>query len=264
MRIAKTICLLMVAMMMCGVLSAQRAKYTSLEDSTAVNYLRGGYVRDRKLHLMAKEEYSTLDLSRKKTMLNKIAYTFPKMDITVYSKGQKREVWIASDAGVILMEEWDNDNPQLENYMPLELKRNGNSKVFYYVGGSFNKAESYSNGSLNLRVGTYLFQNTADLSATYSLGYVKTEDTTQLSSSIGIDARYYLPYRPQKVNITPYVGGGIAWTFAPEQYFELRMLAGVCWFIGSGSLDAGLQYGIKSGFTATIGYTIRPGAKKRK
>lgn len=256
------------ALMLCGSAVAQGGRtssprYKSLEDSTVVKYLRGGYVRDGKLHLMAKEEYSRLDLSRKKSLLNKISRDFPKMDITVYTDGQKREVWIASDAGIILMEEWNNDNPQLENYLPLELKRSGSSKVFYYVGGSFNKAESYSNGSLNLRGGTYLYQNTVDISATLSLGYTKTEDTTQSTSNIGIDVRYYLPYKPKNINLTPYAGAGIAWTFKPEQYLELRMLAGVCWFIGPGSLDAGLQYGIKSGVSATIGYTFRPNSKKK-
>lgn len=270
MKTAKTIWLLMVAMMLCGTAVSQvgvssntsaTPRHKSLDDSTVVKYMRGGYVRDGKLHLMAKKEYSTLDLSRKKSLLNKISRDFPKMDITVYAEGQKREVWIASDAGVILMEEWNNDNLQLENYLPLELKRNGSSKVFYYVGGSFNKQEGYSSGNLNLRGGTYLYQNTADISATLSLGYLKTDDTTQSTSNIGVDVRYYLPYKPKKLNLTPYVGAGIARTFKPEKYFELRMLAGICWFIGPGSLDVGLQYGIKSGFSTTIGYTFRPKVK---
>ena len=257
MKEIKMLCLLIVIVMMCGTVTAQNRKYKSLNDSTVVKYIRGGYVKDCKLYLVASDAYSLLDYNQKKKVLDTVARNFPNMEITVYAKGQKREVWMAG-AGVILIEQWDNDDMQMENYQPLELKRSGDSKVFYYVGGSFNKGESYSNGSLNLRGGSYLYQNTLDVSATLGIGYVGMSDTSQFSSNIGIDSRYYLPYKPKGINLSPYAGAGVAWTLAPSAYFELRILAGCCWFIGQGSLDLGLQYGIKSGLSFTIGYTFRP------
>ncbi|MBR3987296.1 MAG: hypothetical protein IKK04_09080 [Bacteroidales bacterium] len=257
MKKTKILCLLIMAVLMCGTAAAQNRKYKSLNDSTVVKYMRGGYVKDGKLLLMASDAYSSLDLNQKKEVLNKIARDFPNLDITVYANGHRREVWIAG-ASVIPIEQWDNDDLQLENYQPLELKRSGDSKVFYYVGGSFNKGENYSNGSLNLRGGTYLYKNTLDISATLGIGYVGMSDTSHFSGNIGIDSRYYLPYKPKAINLSPYAGAGVAWTFAPSAYFELRMLAGCCWFIGQGSLDFGLQYGIKSGVTFNVGFTFRP------
>lgn len=261
MRKTKILFLIIVVMMMCGTAVAQTTRYKSISDTSVVKYLRGGYVKDSMLHLMANDKYSALDINEKKKVLYSIAQSMlPKKvkDITVYTHAQQRELWKVTDAGSFLMEQWDNDDLQLENYMPLELKRNGNSKVFYYVGGSFNKGESYSNGSLNLRGGTYLYENTVDISATFGIGYVKMSDTSQLSGNVGIDSRYYLPYKPKSINLTPYVGAGVSWTYAPSSYFELCMLAGCCWFIGQGSVDFGLQYGIKSGVLFTVGFTFRP------
>lgn len=253
----KILYLLTMVVLLCGTTVAQNTRYKSLSDSTVVKYMRGGYVRDGKLHLLANEAYTSLDENQKTEILNAIARDFPKMSITVYASGQRREVWLP-DASVSLMEQWDNDDLQLENYQPLELKRSGSSKVFYYVGGSYNHAESYSNGSLNLRGGTYLYENTVDISATFGIGYVSMSDTSQLSGNVGIDSRYYLPFKPKSINLTPYAGAGVSWTYAPSAYFELCMLAGCCWFIGQGSVDFGLQYGIKSGVSFTVGFTFRP------
>lgn len=250
--------LLIVVSMSVSSVVAQVKQYKALSDTTVVKYLRGGYVRDGKLHLTAKDNYSTLDLNRKKELLYKISREFPDMDIVVYEGEKLREVWMVSVAGVFLMEKWSIDDLQLENYKPLALKRSGNSKVFYYVGGSYNKSDTYSNGSLNLRGGTYLYKNTIDISATISIGYVSLQDSSFSSRNISIDNRYYLPYRPKKVNLTPYAGAGLAWTFKPENYIEPHLLLGACWFVGPGNLDLGVQYGRKSGVTATIGYTFRP------
>ena len=254
----RILCLLAALLLAFGTTTAQTPRYTSLTDTTVVRYIRGGYVQDNKLHLIAAEEYSTLNLNRRREILNKISHDIPKLNITVHTAGQRREVWVASDAGVFLMEEWDNDDPQLENYTPLELKRSGSSKMFYYVGGSYSMGDNYSGGNLNLRCGTYLYRDIVDLSATLSMGYSSMLDSAQFTSNIGLDGRYYLPWRPKKINLTPYAGVGMAYAFAPEKYFELRLLVGACWFVGPGNLDFGLQYGIKSGFTTTIGYTFRP------
>lgn len=67
------------------------------------------------------------------------------------------------------------------------------------------------------------------------------------------------------MNLAPYAGAGISWVFAPESFFELRVLAGGCWFVGPGSLDIGLQYGTESNLSLTLGYTFRmPVKSKRK
>ena len=261
MRKYKILLLLLVTATNCGVALAQDVRYKSVNDTVAAQYLRGGYVRGGKLHLTADANYQALDVNRKREVLSAVADEVADMDIVVHVSGQQREMWHASDAGAFLVEEWDNDNPKIEEYQPLSLKRKGNSKWFYYVGGGYDHTDEYSSGSLILRTGSYLYKKMVDASVSLSIGFVDVMDTARFSGSIGLDGRYYLPFKPQKINLSPYAGGGVAWTFASYNYFELRMLAGVCWFVGPGSVDMALQYGFKSGFTATLGYTFRPGLK---
>ena len=258
MKVIKILCLLTSVLFTCITATAQSTHYRSLSDSSIVKCLTGGYVREGKLHLLANDNYSMLDINQKRELLSIVAKEFPHMDITISNNNGHREMWRNSDAGVFLAEQWNNDDMHIEDYKPLELKRNGNSKVYYYVGGAYSYNDGYSNGTINLRGGTYLYKKVVDISTAISLGYTKTSDTTQFAGNIGVDGRYYLPIRPKVISLTPYIGGGVAWIFAPEKQLELRILAGACWFIGPGSLDVGLQYGIQSKLTATIGYTFRP------
>jgi len=258
MKSIKILCLMAVLLLTCVTAVAQSTHYRSLNDTSVVQYLIGGYVKEGKLYLMANDAYSTLDINKKRELLSMVAREFPHMDITISDSKGRCELWGGSDAGVFLMEQWSNDDMQIDDYKPLELKRNGNSKLFYYIGGAYSNNDGYRNGSLNLRAGTYLYRNIVDITASLSMGYAKTSDTTQFTGSVGADGRYYLPFRPKTINLTPYAGGGVAWIFAPEKQFELRLLAGACLFVGPGSFDLGVQYGTSSGFSATFGYTFRP------
>lgn len=243
----------------------EKPKYKSLNDPVVVRYLRGGFAKDNKLYLIANADYDSLYIIQKQDVLNKVAKEFAGHDITIYSGDQLRELWVDSGSGVRMIERWDNDSLQIERYLPLELNRQGRTKVFYYIGGMLNGGKGYLNISTNLRLGTYLYKNLVDASVTMNIGHNRTDEDSKFAGDLGIDSRVYLPFRIKKVNLAPYAGAGISWSFAPESYFELRLLAGGCWFVGPGSLDIGLQYGIKSDFSAMLGYTFRvPYQKKHK
>lgn len=235
----------------------EKPKYKSLNDPMVVRYLRGGFAKDNKLYLLANAEYDSLYIIQKQDVLNKVAREFAGHDITVYSGDQQRELWVNTGNGVGMIERWNNDSLQIERYLPLELKRQGRTKVFYYIGGMLNGGKGYLNFSTNLRFGTYLYKNLIDASVTMNIGRNRTDEESKFAGDLGIDSRVYLPFRIKKVNLAPYAGAGISWAFAPESYFEARFLAGGCWFIGPGSFDIGLQYGIESGFSAMLGYTFR-------
>lgn len=250
-------------LLMTGVsLSAQTQK--SLKDPAVVKYLRGGYAKDGKLHLMTNADYETLTTMQKQEVLNKVARDFKGYDISINTQEQQRELWLSTDQGVRLLESWHNDSLRIDQYMPLQLKRSGDTKVFYYVGGTYSSGDGYSNGSLNLRAGSYLYKNILDASVTLNLGGNKTDDTSEFTGDVGIDTRLYLPFRIEGFNLAPYAGAGISWLFAPEKQFELRLLGGFCWFIGPGSLDVGFQWGSKSDVALTLGYTFRIPVKKKK
>lgn len=242
----------------------EEPKYKGLSDPMVVRYLRGGYAKENKLHLMTNSDYAALSEYQKREVLGKVAQEFAGYDMTLYTGGQGRELWIAEGNNVKCLEKWNNDSLRIEDYLPLELKRNGDTKVFYYVGGMFSGGNGNTSYSLNLRGGTYLYEKVLDASVTLNLGGNKPEEGEgQFTGDVGVDSRAYLPFRIKDVNLAPYAGAGISWVFAPESFFELRLLAGGCWFVGPGSLDIGLQYGTKSDFAVTLGYTFRIPSKKK-
>lgn len=239
-------------------------KYKSLSDPMVVRYLRGGFAKEKKLHLMTNSDYAALEDKQKREVLSKVAQEFAEYDMTLYTGGQGRELWITDGNSVKCLDKWNNDSLRIEDYLPLELKRNGKTKVFYYVGGVLNGGDGSTSYSLNLRAGSYLYKNLLDASATLNIGGNKIEDAESLfTGDVGVDSRAYLPFRIKNVNLAPYAGAGVSWSFAPESFFELRLLAGGCWFVGAGSLDIGLQYGTKSDFAVTLGYTFRIPSKKK-
>ena len=243
----------------------EEPKHKSLNDPLVVRYLRGGYAKENKLFLMTNVDYESLKVEQKQEVLGKVAQEFADHDITIYSVGQQRELWLNTGNGIKMIERWNNDSLQIENYLPLELKRQGETKVFYYVGGMLNGSDGSTSYSLNLRGGSFLYKNLLDASATLNLGGNKAEgDKSQFTGDVGVDSRAYLPIPIKDVNLAPYAGAGVSWSFAPESYFELRLLAGGCWFVGPGSLDIGLQYGTKSDFALTLGYTFRIPVKKKQ
>lgn len=242
----------------------EEPKYKSLNDPMVVRYLRGGFAREKKLYLVTNAEYETLNLKQKQEVLNKVVKEFVDYDINIYSGGQQRELWLNTENSVRMIERWNNDSLQIENYLPLELKRQGKTKVFYYVGGMLNGGNGNTSYSLNLRGGTYLYENLLDASLTLNLGGNKPENgKSQFTGDVGVDSRAYLPFRVKDMNLAPYAGVGFSWSFAPESYFELRLLAGGCWFVGPGSFDIGLQYGTESDFSLMLGYTFHIPVKKK-
>lgn len=242
----------------------EEPKCKSLSDPLVVRYLCGGYAKEKKLHLITNSDYITLTENEKWKVLGKVAQKFTGYAITLYTGGQGRELWIADGNGVKCLERWNNDSLRIEDYLPLELKRNGKTKVFYYVGGMLNGGNGGASYSLNLRGGTYLYENLLDASVVLNLGGNKPEEgESQFTGDIGVDSRAYLPFRIKDVNLAPYAGAGVSWLFAPNSFLELRLLAGGCWFVGPGSLDIGMQYGTKSDFAVTLGYTFRIPSKKK-
>ena len=232
-------------------------------DPSVVRYVIGGFAKNTKIHIATTADYSTLNLNQKQNILSKVSQDFEGYDVIVYPGGQERELWMTDGKNLFCVEIWNNDSLDIEHYMPLELNRTGDTKVFYYVGGTFSGSDSYSNGSLNLRVGSFLYKNIIDASGTVNIGYNKTNGNSQFAGDIGIDSRAYLPFRIKNINLAPYAGAGISYSFSPNSYFELRFLTGTCWFLGLGSLDLGLQYGTKSSISLSLGYTFRFSRQKR-
>ena len=200
--------------------------YKSLNDPNIVKYILGGFTKDKKIYLTVKNNYSQLNDGAKQSIMQKIAKGFPKHDIEIYAKEQSRELWIQKDGGIYLVESWNNDSLNINEYLPLELERNGNNKFFYYYGCNFNGSKGSHTGNLSFRIGSYLYKDWIDCSFTSNMGYNATEGGSSFAFDFGIDNRYYRKrkkdQKPPKVNMAPYTGLGVSLTVSPQVFFEFR------------------------------------------
>ena len=240
----------------------------SLDEQNIVNYIIGGFSKNQKLYLTVTPNYTQLNDTEKKSMIQKVVAEFPNHDVEIYAKEQSRELWIQKSNDIYLVESWNNDSLNLTDYLPLQLESTGNSKFFYYYGCNFNGSKGSHTGNLSFRVGSYLYKDWIDASFSSNMGYNATEGGSSFALDFGIDNRYYWKkkkgQKPPKVNMAPYAGLGLSLTVSPQVYFDLRFFVGFCWFVGPGNIDLGFQYGLKSSYSFNIGYTFRPAFGRTK
>lgn len=231
-------------------------KYKSITDTSVVKYYMGGIYKNGILTLYATAKYDSLDADAKQETLKEFAKEFSNCQIVVNTPNNCREMWLYRNGQMECIDKWDASKLDIVDYLPNKRASGG---WFYSIGGTYSGSKELSRGTLNFRGGTFLYKTVWDIAATFNIGYSKIYEESLKTSDIGIDTRAYLPFRIKEINLAPYAGTGISWLFSPSSYFEWRLLAGGCWFLGPGSLDFGLQYGTKTGSTFTVGYTFRPG-----
>lgn len=245
--------------------NAQKKNYLTINNETAMVYFSGGTAKDGVLTLCATEAYAALSVDEKRKALECFGQSFPNHQIEVVVNESKKELWIPQNGSFSLIDTWDVNSNNIvtmaEDTKHIITQRRHASKWFLQVGGNFSGSKGAHNGTFSASAGTFLLFDRLDASVSLSMGYSLSNKKAQFTGSTGLDSRCYFPIR--KINLAPYAGAGISWTFAPEKFFEARFLAGASWFVGPGSLDAGAQYGIKSGFSFTMGYTFHFRLKKK-
>lgn len=257
----KIIFIIFAAIMSATVLWSQTRVY---QNPDLLKYIQGGASKDGILELSVKPGFSSLSVEEQNNLLNFFFADFPNSKIVVRISKTESQLWIPQQQGYVFASDWNIDNLPLADYKPLELNKYGNSRFFYYVGGSLSGSGGMSSGMVNLRGGSFLYKEIWDISASLGLGFSGSSDEKQFIGDIGIMTRAYLPWRIPKVNLAPYAGVGASLSFAPETVFEGQLLAGCSWFVGPGSFDVGFKYGIQSGFSMTFGYTFRPSLRIKK
>lgn len=231
----------------------------SFNDPLIVANVTSGYSLGNKLYLTVNEHYMTLSDLERGEVIEKFLNEYSCDDVIVSTPTGEQEWWITSTNAPMKQDSWDATSLDLKNYAPLELQTSGASRVFYSIGAMLNYTDGSFTSTLSMQAGTYLYKNLLDASIGINGGYNKPkEGKGNFSGDLSLSAKAYLPLHLSNVHLSPYAGAGIAWNFAPSSYFEPRVLAGFCWFIGPGSLDIGGQWGSKSGFSVTFGYTFRP------
>ena len=253
--------LVLLSLLFADQVEAQKHNYVVFDDEMVMKCFSGGFAKDSILSLNAIECYDELTIGEKQEVLRCFMEQFPNYQIRVQVNETKKELWLSKDKGCFLVDTWEMSAQQTEENPPVEKQRlNRSTRRYYYFGGQFSGSKGAHNGTVNGRFGTFLYKDRWDVSLALSLGYVKN-DNFQFTGSVGLDTRTYFPIK--KIRLAPYVGCGVSRTFAPTKYGEIRGLIGTCWFIGGGSLDMGLQYGLNSKLSFTAGYTFSPVFKNR-
>lgn len=259
----KKLYILLISMMMLAVspvvAQQDRPKYKTVTDTLAMKYYLGGVFENGVLTLTSTAEYESLDADMKKEALKVFAKEFDNCQIIVQTQNNGREMWLNQNGEMKCVDKWNASDLNIMDYQPVQFNRNKAGGWFYSIGGTYSGSSELSRGTLNFRGGTFLYKTVWDVAATSNIGYSKSYIDTLTLVDLGIDSRAYLPFRIKNINLAPYAGTGISWIIKPDSYFEWRLVAGGCLFVGPGSLDIGLQYGTQTGCTFTIGYTFRPG-----
>ena len=241
------------------------AEQPQFKDPLIERYVISGYTVNNKLYLNTNENYAQISESEKRQLIGKFMELYYGYDVVVIAATGEEELWTTANGVPSQVEQWNATNLNLQEYAPLELQTTGESRVFFSAGAMLNYNSDMFSSSITLQGGTYLYKNFIDLSLSLNLGLNKAKESkSQFTGDVGLSTRVY-PYRFKKLMLAPYVGGGVGFIFAPSTSFEPRVLAGVCWYVGPGSLDLGGQWGTKSDWSVTIGYTFRPsfGVKKK-
>lgn len=254
--------LVLLTLLFADKVEAQKHNYLVFNDEMVMKNFRGGFSKDSILTLYANESYDELTIGEKQEMLSRFVEKFPNHQIKVLINEKKKELWLPKSKTCFLVDTWEIKEPLAEQNSSVVTQRiQRTTRRYYYLGGQFTGSSGMHNGTINGRFGTFLYKDRWDVSLTLNLGYIKNDDF-QFAGSVGLDMRTYFPIR--KIRLAPYVGGGISRTFAPTKYGEIRGLIGTCWFVGSGSLDMGLQYGLNSKLSFTAGYTFSPAFRNRE
>jgi hypothetical protein len=178
----------------------------------------------------------------------------------------KRELWKKDQFSntVALLDSWDLNTLYTPKTTLKTLQKTDVHPWFFYFGLNSNFNEESLSIYLSSRLGFFLLKNRWDLALSYSAGlYGRYEDGATYNSDLGLMSKVYYPIR--KYNISPYAGLGISYLWSEyndgsyESYpattnWDVPVYLGVSWWVGSGSLDFGLQIGDNSVFT--VGYTF--------
>lgn len=223
------------------------------------------------LVLNALDAYNTVNEGIKQSVMNNITRLWSD-NMVIIKYGTKSELWdvYKDPEGSRLLYEWDMNSTNLAKSPGVTITETGKHPFFVYVGGQgILDSEKNLNAAINTRVGFFLLKNRWDLAWTFSGGISGVADTSAVFSnrlSTGIMSKFYFPI--PKLNISPNVGVDLQSTLfinsegSESTAASRSILAGIAWYLGPGSLDAGVR--INKEPSVTIGYTFMPGRVKKK
>ena len=248
---------LLLCLSLCSLLYSQEDSNVAFNNSLVVKYFKEGFYDNGVLTISARPEYSKLDFVSKQNAIGCFLKRFPNCHIVVKLDGGDCELWKAKLGELYYVEYGKHDHLDLSTYQPQKKKHRTPGGYFYSINSALSWSSENMTDSYGLRAGTFLNNRKQDGAVSINYSSSGYGDDKTITFNVGVSSRYYL-YGSNNPRIFPYVGGGYSWTYASASYFEWQILGGFCFMLGPGSIDAGVNYGKTSGFSATIGYTFRP------
>jgi opacity protein-like surface antigen len=232
------------------------------------NYFESDSTTETSVNLYAKQGYIDASMQTKQFIIDNIL-SMRNKKVAYVSYGHKREIWGKDATQTIrLLDTLDMNSNNLKEVVK-ESQRLVKHPWFFYFGGQGMFNSDYLNFSFNARIGFFLLLNKWDLALSQGLNAGEAGENNMVNISIGLSSKYYFPMTVKGQRISPYLGGGIGYTYVSAYdsmsdaetngwQADYSVLAGVSWALGPGSLDVGIQYGEVSKFAITAGYTFFP------
>jgi len=224
------------------------------------------------IRLQSKESFASLSSEKKSTIMELVlskGYTLASV-----SYGYKRELWQKAASGTAVeIDSWDLNTLYTPKTTLKTLEKTAIHPWFVSFGLNSNFTSDGNDIGLylNARLGFFLLKNRWDLALSYSLGISGAGDNSNATSDLGLMSKVYFPIK--KYNISPYVGLGISylWSDVSDGYTDvytstsdIPILLGISWYVGPGSVDAGVQISENNNSVFTVGYTFSPSALKKR
>jgi hypothetical protein len=216
------------------------------------------------LKLTAVENYNQLTIAGKKAVMDNLIKNWQE-SLVLLQYGTKNELWgWNGKAGeALLLDAWDvNATPVAQTPGTFPSEKALHPWFFYVGGGGQFTSDKNININFNTRIGFFLLLNRWDLAASFSTAILGNTDSDASTNQTGLGLMSKLYFPIKKINISPNIGGEIAWNVTTSDAkssssFDPFLLVGISWYVGgNGSLDIGGRIGSQS--TAMIGYTIIP------
>lgn len=208
--------------------------------------------------------FQTSEAGRKAIMDNLVRSWQESLIIVRYGSHKELWGWDSEKGESFMAEKWDLEGKTVKPDQVSLPSKTALHPWFLYFGNNI-RYDSDKNlfAALNFRIGFYLLRDRWDLAATVSeqiSGNIDAEGSAYTSA--GLMSKVYFPIK--KIHISPYVGGQAAVSIAAgeDAAFTPSGVAGISWYIGSGSLDLGVSIGDNT--SLMFGYTIMPNYRLSK
>jgi hypothetical protein len=219
-----------------------------------------GLTQGDQLKLDALESYTRMSRDSRTAVMNNLIKTWQET-LVVVQYGTVKELWgwDSNSREAVLIDTWDSDPGPVTAGTPEPLSNTELHPWFFYIGSAQRfDSDKNINGALSARAGVFLLMDKWDIAATFSeqiSGNIESEDVS-LQTSIGVMTKIYYPIT--KYNFSPFAGAEAAVLFVKggKPAFTPSILAGMSWFVGSGSLDVGVRAGNST--SLMVGFTVIP------